>query len=113
MRALLRKIRSRLERHTLDHDFVSGSLTALLSRRGHDHFGVLNPIDDFPKHRVLLIKRRLFLERDKPLTVRAVNVLRARRTKRSTLVGNVAELGGHIRVRRTSGAPRRAVALLR
>ena len=107
---LLWKIRTRLQRHTLNNNFVRRSLAALLGRRGHNHFCVLNPIDHFSKHCVLLIKRRLLLERDEPLTVRAVNVVRARCAERTPLVRDVAELRGHIRIRRTPSAPRRAVA---
>ena len=115
MRALLRsrKVRSRLKRHALNHNLIRRPLAPRCRRRGHDHFRVLDPIDHFAKDRILLIERRLFLERDKPLTVRAVNIARAGRAQSSPLVRNVAELRRNIWIGRIARAPGGCVTALR
>src|SRR2546430_11168471 len=105
LQLLRRKIRSRLKRHALNHNLICRPLAPRLRRRGHNYFCVLNPIDHFTEDRVLLIERRLFLERDEPLTVGAVDITRARGAERSTLVRNVAELRRHIWIRRIASAP--------
>src|SRR5437763_16493012 len=107
LRALLlrRKIRSRLKRHALNHNLIRWSLASRLRRRGHNYFCILNPIDHFAEDRVLLIERRLFLKRDEPLTVCAVNVAGARRAERPAFVKNVAELRRDIWIRRIARAP--------
>src|SRR5262245_9741150 len=74
-RATVGKIRSRLERHALNHNLVGRAFTAFLCGRHHNYFGVLDPVNYLAKDRVLLIELRLFLQGNEPLTIRAVNVL--------------------------------------
>src|SRR5438105_2808088 len=112
---LRRKIRSRLKRYALNHNFIRwartrgipiiGSTTLLLSRRGHNDFRVLDPINYSSEDSVLLIEIRLSFQRDVPLAVRSVNVARARGAERPALVRNVAEFRRDIWIRRIARAP--------
>src|SRR6266403_4577431 len=96
---LSREIRAWLESHTLNHNFVRRPGTSRFGGGAHDDFGILDSVDDAAKDSVLLVERRLLFQRDEPLAVGAVDVIRARRAQRPSLIWNVAELSGHIRIR--------------
>src|SRR5713226_4303069 len=111
--ALLRKVRPRLQRYTLNHNLVQRPRTSSLGRRSHDDLGVLNAVNHPAEHRILLIKGRLLLERDEPLTVGAVDIAGARGTQSPALVRYVAELSRHVWIRRIAGAINRSVISFR
>ena len=99
-----RKTRPRLQRHALNHNFVRRPWRSRDGRRSHDDFGILDTIDHAAKDRVLLVECRLFLQRDEPLTIRAVYVLGAGGSQGAAFVRNVAELCQHVRIRRVPHA---------
>src|SRR5713226_745568 len=102
--ALLRKVRPRLQRYTLNHNLVRRLRTSCFGRRTHDDLSVLDAVNHATEHRVLLVKGRLLLERDEPLTISAIDITGARGAQSPALVRNVAELRRHVRIRRIAGA---------
>src|SRR6266581_3926738 len=57
------------------------------------------------KDRVLPVERRLLFQRDEPLAVGSIDVVRARGAECATLVRDVTEFRRHVRIRRIACAP--------
>src|ERR1043166_130575 len=113
LRLANREIRSRLQRHALNHNLIRGPFASRLRWRSHNYFGVLNPVDYFPEHGVFLVELRLLLQRDEPLTVGAVDIVRTGRPQRAALIRYVAELRRPVRIGRVACPPSLLITALR